>query len=123
MVATFFRIMATVDTTFLAPSSFSAVSPPRHRVLFLEDDGLLTARVLPKYGQRRKRRRARQLDSDEHFLCAAPDPLCRPNSGTADDVSCSEENGPHETKPLLIVDVSGTDVAGDCSGVVDRATS
>ena len=115
-------MMSTAETTLLAPSSIPGAFPVRQRILFLGNNE--RARVLPRYRRHRKTHRQRQTENDEDQISATSDMLRKSNAGTADEVSCVDENLPPETKPLLIVDVGNAlDVSLDCPsppGVVDR---
>ena len=87
----------------------------------MEGSELRTARVLPRYRRHRKPRRQQRVDGS-----ANTNPRHKSNTSTADEASGNDENVPHETKPLLIVNVtSPSDGSGDSPStsfdVVDRA--
>ena len=114
--------MANVHTAMLSPSPVAGASLVHQRVLFLEDSGSRTARVLPRYRRPRKPHHQRRTDNEKEL--APADPLRRTNAGTTDDVGYVDANVPPETKPLLVVDVANVSgLSRDCPctpGVVDR---
>jgi len=115
----------------MATTPLPGASPARHKVVYLDDNGPKTARVLPSYRRHRKPCRKRQsyLEHDHDETAAVTlhvGPLEQSTCGGGTAPVTDDETAPPEMKPLLIVDVSNASSdqsASDRSGVVDLAAT